>query len=43
VYAEAFRGLSENDLDRVLASFSFEQCKKNDGLLSIVKKHSSAR
>lgn len=42
VYAEAFRGLSENEIDRVLASFSFEQCKKNDGLLSIVKKHAAS-
>jgi len=38
-YAEAFRGLSENELDRVLASFSLAQCRPNEALLSVVRKH----
>jgi endoglucanase len=41
IYAEAFRGLSENEIDRVLASFALENCQKNSGLLEIVKKHSA--
>jgi endoglucanase len=39
VYAAAFKGLSENELDRVLASFALENCKQNRGLLSVVQKH----
>ncbi|MEY2937073.1 MAG: hypothetical protein RL033_7822, partial [Pseudomonadota bacterium] len=39
IYAEAFRGLSENDIDRVLSSFAFQNCRKNEGLLTVVKKH----
>jgi endoglucanase len=38
-YAEAFAGLSENELDRVLASFSLAQCQPNEGLLAVVRKH----
>jgi endoglucanase len=38
-YAAAFRGLSENDIDRVLASFKLEQCLENAPLLGVVKKH----
>ena len=38
-YAEAFRGLSENELDRVLASFSLAQCRPNEALLAVVRKH----
>jgi endoglucanase len=38
-YAAAFKGLSENDLDRVLSGFALENCQKNQGLLSVVKKH----
>jgi hypothetical protein len=39
VYAEAFRGLSETEIDRVLSSFAWENCRKNQPLLEIVKKH----
>jgi len=39
VYAEAFKGLSEVELDRVLASFAIERCCKNEGLLTVVRKH----
>jgi endoglucanase len=43
IYADAFRGLSENDIDRVLSSFSLEQCRKNEPLLAVVQKHLSGR
>lgn len=43
VYAQAFRGLSENDIDRVLSSFAFANCRKNEGLLGIVKRHLPAQ
>jgi len=39
VYAQAFRGLSENEIDRVLSSFAIENCRKNTPLLAIVEKH----
>jgi endoglucanase len=42
VYAEAFRGLSENELDRVLGSFSLGSCRKNEPLLGVVRKHLSS-
>lgn len=38
-YAECFKGMSENDIDRILQSFAFKQCVPNKGLLEIVKKH----
>jgi endoglucanase len=38
-YASAFRGLSENDIDRVLASFALENCRRNEPLLELVRKH----
>jgi endoglucanase len=38
-YAEAFRGLSEHDIDRVLGSFALRNCRKNAELLAVVKKH----
>jgi endoglucanase len=43
IYAEAFRGLSENDIDRVLSSFAFQNCRKNESLLAVVKKHVPAQ
>jgi endoglucanase len=43
VYANVFRGLSEVEIDRTLSSFALEKCRKNDGLLAIVRKHSAAR
>jgi len=39
VYADAFRGLSEQDLDRVLSSFALSNCSKNEALLAVVRKH----
>jgi endoglucanase len=41
-YASAFRGLSENELDRVLASFALSQCRRNEPLLELVRKHVAA-
>jgi len=38
-WAAAFKGLSENDIDRVLSSFALEQCRKNSALLDVVRKH----
>jgi len=39
IYAEAFRGLSENEIDRVLSSFALEQCRQNEGLSAVLRKH----
>lgn len=41
-YANAFRGLSEHDIDRVLASFALGQCRRNEPVLDLVKKHVAA-
>ena len=42
IYAEAFRGLSENEIDRVLSSFALEQCRQNEGLSAVLRKHMAA-
>ncbi|HWO14858.1 MAG TPA: hypothetical protein VNN80_35385, partial [Polyangiaceae bacterium] len=39
IYAEAFRGLSENEIDRVVSSFSYEQCRHNEPLIGVLRKH----
>ena len=39
LYASLFKGLSENELDTVLASFSAKQCLPNQGLINILSKH----
>jgi len=41
-YANAFRGLSENEIDRVLASFALAQCRRNEPVLELVKKHAAS-
>lgn len=38
-YARCFEGMSETDIDRVLSSFKLSQCVKNEGLVSMLKKH----
>jgi aryl-phospho-beta-D-glucosidase BglC (GH1 family) len=38
-YAKRFKGMSEADLDRVLQSFAFKNCRPNAALMDIVKKH----
>jgi endoglucanase len=37
-YAKRFRGLSENEIDRVLQSFALENCRVEQGLIEIVAK-----
>jgi hypothetical protein len=39
LYASLFKGLSENELDHLLASFSAKQCIPNQGLVDILSKH----
>ena len=34
-----FKGLSENDLDHVLSSFSARQCLPSQGLIDVLSKH----
>jgi endoglucanase len=40
-YARLFKGISENEMDRMLQSFSFGQTKPNQGLLDVMKKNFS--
>lgn len=39
LYASLFKGLSENELDHVLSSFSANQCVPNNGLVDILSKY----
>jgi len=39
MYASLFKGLSENELDHILASFSAKQCVTNKGLVDVLSKH----
>jgi endoglucanase len=39
MYAGVFKGLSENELDHVLSSFSATQCIPNRGLVDVLSKH----
>jgi endoglucanase len=39
LYAKLFADLSEDELDRVLRSFAFENCKVNEGLVNVLKRH----
>ncbi len=38
-FADRFKGMSEDRLDKVLASFAFKNCKRNEGLVNVLKKH----
>lgn len=38
-YAKCFKGMSENELDRVLQSFALRNCQPSDGLVNVLKKH----
>ncbi len=38
-YAQRFKGMSEQDIDRVLQSFAFRSCKPNEGLIAVAKKY----
>ncbi len=39
LYASLFKGLSENELDHILSSFSAKQCVPNQGLVDVLSKH----
>jgi hypothetical protein len=39
LYASLFKGLSENELDNVLSSFSAKQCVPNQGLVDVLSKY----
>jgi hypothetical protein len=39
LYASLFKGLSENELDHILSSFSAKQCVPNQGLVNVLSKH----
>jgi hypothetical protein len=39
LYANLFKGLSENELDLILSSFSAKRCVPNQGLVEILSKH----
>jgi aryl-phospho-beta-D-glucosidase BglC (GH1 family) len=39
LYASLFKGLSENELDHILSSFSAKQCVPNQGLVGVLSKH----
>ena len=38
-FAQCFQGMTENEIDRVLQSFAFKNCRINEGLVSVLKKH----
>jgi aryl-phospho-beta-D-glucosidase BglC (GH1 family) len=38
-YARRFKGMSEERLDQVLQSFSFSNCRVNQGLIDVVSRH----
>ena len=39
LYASLFKGLSENELDHILSSFSAKQCVSNQGLVDVLSKY----
>ena len=39
LWAKQFRGMSEDDLDRILQSFAFRNCTPHAGLTGVVKRH----
>jgi hypothetical protein len=39
VYANLFKGMSEEEIDKVMQSFDIKNCKINEGLVDILKKH----
>jgi hypothetical protein len=38
-YAKLFKGMSEERIDKIMASFAFKNCVKNTGLIDVVKKY----
>jgi len=41
MYAGLFKGLSETELDGILASFSAKQCVPNQGLVDVLSKYAN--
>ena len=39
LYSNLFKGMSENELDHILSSFSAKQCITNKGLVDVMSKH----
>ncbi|MDP4090084.1 MAG: glycoside hydrolase family 5 protein [Bacillota bacterium] len=39
VYANLFKGMTEEDIDVVMQSFDIRNCKVNEGLVEVLKKH----
>ena len=39
LYASLFKGLSENELDHILSSFSAKQCVPDQGLVNVLSKY----
>ena len=42
MYASLFKGLSENEIDTILSSFSANRCLPNHGLVEVLRKHMSS-
>lgn len=43
VYAGLFRGMSEEEIDRVMSSFDSSRCIRNEGLITVLRKHMSGK
>ena len=39
VYARCFKGMSEEKMDDVLASFAFKNCQPHQGLIDVLKQN----
>lgn len=38
-FAEQFRDMNETDIDKMMASFAFENCQKRTSLEKVIKEH----
>jgi len=38
-YANCFKGMGAQEIDRTMRSFAFENCRVNEGLMKIIKKY----
>ncbi len=36
-FAEQFRGMSENEIDRMMQSFALQNCVQREGLLQLIR------
>jgi aryl-phospho-beta-D-glucosidase BglC (GH1 family) len=41
VYANLFKGMTEEEIDKIMQSFDIKNCKINQGLVEVLKKHTS--